>query len=150
MSQKPIPTVSVVVPNYNHARNLRQRIETVLGQTYQDLELILLDDCSTDESGAMTREDERDPRVRIEFNERNSGGLFKQWNKGVRMARGKYVWVAESDDFADPRFLERMVRTLDEEPEATFAYCRSWAVDEDDKSLGFADSYLDRWDASHW
>ena len=48
-----MPTVSVIVPNYNHARFLRQRIESVLGQTYQDFEVILLDDCSTDESRSI-------------------------------------------------------------------------------------------------
>ena len=96
-----MPTVSVIVPNYNHARYLRQRIESVLGQTYQDFEVILLDDCSTDESRSVLGEYAKDPRVRIEFNEKNSGSTFKQWNKGVRLARGEYIWIAESDDYAD-------------------------------------------------
>jgi cellulose synthase/poly-beta-1,6-N-acetylglucosamine synthase-like glycosyltransferase len=92
-----MPKVSVIIPNYNHARYLRQRIESVVGQTYQDFEVILLDDCSTDESRSIIDEYARDPRVRIEFNQKNSGNTFKQWNKGVKLARGEYVWVAESD-----------------------------------------------------
>src|SRR5260370_14145431 len=108
----PMPTVSVVVPNYNHARFLRQRVDSILAQTFQDFELILLDDWSTDESRSILREYVSDPRVRTEFNEVNSGSTFKQWNKGVRLARGKYVWLAESDDSAATRFLQSLVPLL--------------------------------------
>src|SRR5258708_2534765 len=97
------PTASVIIPNYNHARYLRKRIDSVVGQTYQNFELILMDDCSTDESRSILSEYVKDPRVRIELNEKNSGSTFKQWNKGVALARGQYVWVAESDDYADKR-----------------------------------------------
>jgi glycosyltransferase involved in cell wall biosynthesis len=145
-----VPTVSVIVPNYNHARYLRRRIDSILTQTYQDLELILLDDCSTDDSREILGSYAENPRVRIEYNEQNSGTPFKQWNKGVRMARGQYVWIAESDDYANPRFLERMVAVLDAQPEVTFAYCRAWRVGADEQQWGYADSYLDRLDAEHW
>lgn len=138
------PAVSVIIPNYNHQRFLRKRIETVLRQTYQDFELILLDDCSTDDSRALLWQYASDPRVRLEFNEVNSGSTFKQWNKGVRLARGKYVWIAESDDYADEKLLERLVSSLDANPEVAFAYCRSWRVLNEDGNLrGFADSYVD-------
>ena len=145
-----MPTVSVIIPNYNHARYLRRRIESVLAQTYQDFEVILLDDCSTDHSREILASYEDDPKVRIEFNAKNSGSVFKQWNKGVQMARGCYIWIAESDDYADPRFLARMVPILDEQTEVTFAYCRSWSIGEDDQRFGYADSYLDQLDANHW
>lgn len=148
-----MPSVSVVVPNYNHARFLRQRIDTILGQTFQDFELILLDDCSTDESREILGRYGSDSRVRIEFNEANSGSPFKQWNKGVGMARGKYMWIAESDDYAAPRFLERLVTILQAKPEAAFAYCRSWRTTEDDRAEGFADYNLpdrDRWTADFY
>jgi glycosyltransferase involved in cell wall biosynthesis len=146
-----MPTVSVIVPNFNHANFLRQRIECVLGQTYQDFEVILLDDCSTDESRSILSEYATDPRVRLEFNEKNSGSTFKQWNKGVRLARGEYIWIAESDDYADPRLLERLVKVLDVEPEVTFAYCRSWRTSEKGQPNGFAaDDFLDLIDARRW
>jgi glycosyltransferase involved in cell wall biosynthesis len=144
-----MPTVSVIIPNYNHARFLRQRVDSVLGQTSQDFEVILLDDCSTDGSQSVLREYAADPRVRMEFNEKNSGSTFKQWNKGVRLARGKYVWIAESDDYADERFLERLVGVLDAEPDVTFAYCRSWRICEGQPNT-FADDYLDSVDARRW
>jgi glycosyltransferase involved in cell wall biosynthesis len=145
-----MPTVSVIVPNYNHARFLRRRVDSILHQTFQDFELILLDDCSTDESRSILSGYGGDPRVRIEFNELNSGSTFKQWNKGVRLAQGKYVWIAESDDYADERLLERLVAVLEKEPAATFVYCRSWRVTEDNRVDGFGDWYLDLVDPQRW
>lgn len=123
-----MPTVSVVIPNYNHALFLRQRVESVLRQTYRDFEVMLLDDCSTDESRSVLSRYADHPEVRIEFNSVNSGSPFKQWNKGVRLARGRYVWIAESDDYADERFLEKLVPLLEAEPTAVIAYCRSRRV----------------------
>ena len=106
------PKISVVVPNYNHARFLPKRIDSILGQTLQDFELILLDDCSTDASRSILDKYADNPKVRTEFNAVNSGSPFTQWSKGVRLARGQYVWIAESDDYADERFLERLTRFL--------------------------------------
>ena len=146
-----MPNVSVIVPNYNHARFLRRRIDSILAQTYQDFELILLDDCSTDESRAILEEYARDPRVRLEFNPVNSGSPFKQWNKGVRLANGKYVWMAESDDYADPTLLERLLALLRDDPKLAFAYCRSWCVSADDCREGFIDEfYFPELDRARW
>jgi glycosyltransferase involved in cell wall biosynthesis len=139
-----MPTISVIVPNYNHARYLHQRVETILQQTLQDFELILLDDCSTDESRPILSSYASDPRVRLEFNDVNSGSTFKQWNKGVRLARGKYVWIAESDDYADKRLLERLVAVLENDPAVVFAFCRSWRIAEGDHLDGFVYFYPDR------
>ena len=145
-----MPKVSVIIPNYNHAQFLRQRVDSVLGQTFQDFELILLDDYSTDESQAILREYAADPRVRMEFNEKNSGSTFKQWNKGVRLARGEYIWIAESDDYADERLLERLVTVLDAEPEVTLAYCRSWQISEDGQQNGFVELRFRFLDPHRW
>jgi glycosyltransferase involved in cell wall biosynthesis len=144
------PKVSVVVPSYNHARFLAQRLESILGQTFQDFELILLDDCSTDDSRSILLHYADDPRVGIEFNEVNSGSPFKQWNKGVRLAHGEYVWIAESDDYADEKLLERLVTVLDSEPQVVFANCRSWRVDADDRLDGYVDSDLLTEDREKW
>lgn len=131
-----MPLVTIIVPSYNHACFLRERLDTILSQTFQDFELILLDDASTDESRAILREYARRAQeaapvphdVRLELNETNSGSTFKQWNKGVRMARGKYVWIAESDDYSDARFLERMVAILEADERIAISYCRSHRV----------------------
>jgi glycosyltransferase involved in cell wall biosynthesis len=140
MTSVSFPTVSVIIPSYNHARFLRRRVQTVLGQTFQDFELILLDDASTDESRSILSDYTFDPRVRLELNETNSGSVFRQWNKGVRLAKGKYVWIAESDDAAEPRFLEKLVYALDSKLSLTFAYCRSSCISADERVIGFADS----------
>ena len=137
-----MPKVSVIIPNYNHAPFLRKRIDSVLQQTFQNFEVILLDDCSTDDSRSILSSYADDPRVRIEFNDANSGSTFKQWNKGVRLARGEYIWIAESDDYADPRFLERLVAVLDAKPQVVFVSCRSWRVTADGQVEGYADSRL--------
>lgn len=145
-----IPKVSVVVPNYNHARFLPKRIESILRQTFQDFELILLDDCSTDGSRSILSRYSGDSRVRIELNQANCGSPFKQWNKGLRLARGEYVWIAESDDYADERLLERLAPRLESDPRVAFAYCRSWCVSDDVLLDRFADSYLGFADRHRW
>lgn len=146
-----IPTVSVVVPSYNHARFLRKRLDTILAQTFQDFELILLDDSSTDESQAILREYGAHPKVtHVEFNQANSGSTFKQWNKGVRLAAGKYVWIAESDDYSDPQFLGRTTALVDANRNITFAYCRSRQVLADGALGVYGDSYMFLWDPERW
>lgn len=105
-----VPAVSVIVPNFNHARYLRERVDSILAQTFEDVELILLDDASTDGSQDILRSYESHPRVaQVVVNEVNSGNPFTQWRRGVELARGTYVWIAESDDACTPEFLERVV-----------------------------------------
>ncbi len=130
------PKVSVIVPNYNHARYLPKRINSILDQTFQNFELIILDDCSTDNSREVIQDfADQHRNITVLFNEQNSGSPFKQWNKGVSLARGQYVWIAESDDFAHPRFLEMLVPCLDDCPDVGLAYAQSWVVDENDRVI---------------
>jgi len=124
-------TVSVIIPNYNHAAYLAQRITSVLNQSLPPSEIIILDDFSTDNSRAVINEfANQDARILTTFNDRNSGSPFKQWAKGLSMAREKYIWIAESDDYADPAFLEKAVSMLDKEPTAGMVYSQSWLVDD--------------------
>jgi glycosyltransferase involved in cell wall biosynthesis len=122
--------VSVIIPNFNHAHFLRRRIDSVLAQTSDILELIIMDDASTDGSLQVIQHYVNDPRVTVLFNEVNSGNPFVQWNKGVEAAGGEYIWIAESDDFCDPCFLETMQKILTSNPEVGLAFCQSWLVDE--------------------
>ena len=130
-----MPLVSVIIPNYNHAAFLRQRLDSVARQTYQDFEIIVLDDASTDGSRQILEAFAGQSRVSLHCNDTNSGSTFKQWNKGVKLARGKYVWIAESDDFADSRFLERLVPVLEEYPRVVLVKCRSQKVDEQGRDI---------------
>lgn len=125
-----MPKVSVIVPNYNHARFLDQRIQSILSQTYQDFELIYLDDASTDNSNEIIAKYADNPRLQIIANQTNSGSPFKQWNKGISLAKGEYIWIAESDDYADLTLLKRLVEKLDTYPSVGVAYCQSFQTDE--------------------
>ena len=120
------PKVSVIVPNYNHRPYLTRRIESILNQTFTDFELILLDDCSKDGSQQLLESYAGNPKVsQIVLNQQNSGSTFAQWKRGLALARGEYVWIAESDDFAEPTFLETLVAQLDAHPEAAMAFSGS-------------------------
>ncbi|MBE9015424.1 glycosyltransferase family 2 protein [Chroococcidiopsis sp. CCALA 051] len=130
-----MPKVSVIIPNYNHAQFLEQRIQSVLDQTYQDFEIIYLDDASTDNSNEVFAKFANNSRIRAIYNQTNSGSPFKQWNKGIRLAQGEYVWIAESDDYADKRLLAELVDKLDNNPTVGLAYCLSWFIDERDRSI---------------
>lgn len=131
-----MPTVSVIVPNFNHALFLKQRIESILNQTYQDFELILLDDCSTDNSRDVLASYADNQHVsQIVFNDRNSGSTFKQWEKGLNLAKGRYVWIAESDDYASPFFLEKTLSVFEETQEAVLVFTGSQMVDENGEEL---------------
>ena len=135
MVNKPMPQVSVIIPNYNHARFLTQRVRSVLEQTFQDFEIIIIDDASTDESKEVIATFTHLPQVRAVFGGQNSGCPFVQWNKGVKLAQGEFVWIAESDDFAEPQLLESLSAALERHPAAGLAYCRSVPVDENGQRL---------------
>ena len=126
-----MPTVSVIVPNYNHAPFLRQRIDSILGQTYQDFELILLDDCSTDGSRDIIEQYRSNPHVsHIVYNEANSGSAFRQWDNGIVLAKSEWIWVAESDDYAEPTFLERLISEASNATDCSLAFAATWWIDE--------------------
>lgn len=146
----PAPKISVIVPNYNHARYIGQRMQSVLEQTRGDFELLYLDDASTDESAQAVAPWLRDPRVRTILNAENSGSPFKQWNKGVREARGELVWIAEADDYADPRLLERLTVCLDAHPKVGVAYCQSQAVDAEGRALNSYVEHTNDLDRERW
>lgn len=143
--------VSVVIPNYNHAPYLSKRIESVLAQTYQNFELIILDDCSTDGSrDIIERYAAQDDRIQTFFNVTNSGSPFVQWNKGVASAQGTYVWIAESDDYADEHLLDRLIAPLEDNDEVGIAYCQSHVVDEQGDIIDNMKRWTDELSLQKW
>lgn len=132
------PLVSVIIPNYNHSKFLDERIQSVLNQTYQNFELIILDDKSTDNSVEVINKYKDNPHVsEIVVNEENSGSTFKQWHKGFELAKGDIVWIAESDDSCDEKLLESLVQGyLDSN--AVLAFCKSCKYDVDGKRCSYA------------
>ena len=130
-----MPKISVIVPNYNHAPFLKERMETILAQDYSDREIILLDDASTDGSLAVLETYRHLPQVKVlEVNAVNSGNTFLQWQRGLAYAIGDYIWIAESDDIASPTLLSRLVEAL-ESQKAVMAFAQSRMIDEEGRAL---------------
>lgn len=118
--------VSIIIPNYNHSVFLKERIDSILNQTYQNFELIILDDCSTDDSKMVIETYRKHPSVQhIIYNKENSGSPFLQWKKGVTLTKGEFVWIAESDDFAEPDFLQKTVLQIEKNKKIGLVYCDS-------------------------
>jgi glycosyltransferase involved in cell wall biosynthesis len=136
------------VPNYRHAAYLPQRIESILAQTFQDFELILLDDCSPDHSQQVLDRYRNHPRVsQLVYNEQNSGSAFRQWNKGVGLAQGRYIWIAESDDWCEPGLLQALVAKLEANPDMALAFCQSYLADDQGIVYG---TYASTYSPSHY
>lgn len=130
MNDASVPTVTVIVPNYNHAAFLPQRLETIFSQTFTDYEVVLLDDCSSDGSREILSSYTHHPKVsQIVVNDKNGNSPFLQWKKGIGLARGRFIWIAESDDFCEPSFLASMVKPLLDSNTIGISYCRSVFVD---------------------
>ena len=147
------PLVSVLVPNYNHEPYLDERIRSIVEQTYTHTEIILMDDCSTDDSRTVLEQwAQRDSRITLLFNEENSGSPFAQWAKGAAQAKGKYLWIAESDDACALDMLAAHVHALEQTPTAVVAYSHSHLVDEQGALLrDFLEDYAFIFgDAGHW
>ncbi len=123
--------ISAVVPNYNHARHLEERLASVFGQTHPVAEVILLDDASTDDSLAVVRRVAQGwgRAIDIVANRRNGGAVFAQWRRGVERARGDWVWIAESDDAAEPALLATLAARIGAAPDIVAVACDSQAVD---------------------
>ena len=107
--------VTVLMPTYNVAPYVKEAIDSVLRQTYQDFELLVIDDCSTDGTVEVVRETE-DPRIRIVQNEHNLG-LAENLNRGLSLISTEYVARMDGDDIALPHWLEREVSFLESHPE---------------------------------
>lgn len=124
------PLVSVIIPNYNHALFLEQRIESVLSQTYSNFEIIIMDDKSTDNSIDVIQKYEDNEHVsHVVINQENSGSTFKQWKKGFELSSGELIWIAESDDACSSELLQTLVQEFEKDAECAIAFCRSTKID---------------------
>ena len=128
------PIVSVIIPNYCHSHFLDQRIQSVLNQTFQDFEVIILDDCSPDNdaSKAIIEKYRSNSHVtHIVYNEKNSGSTFRQWHKGFKLAKGQWIWIAESDDFCEVNYLKVLTDCIRNDETISVIYCSSIFVNSE-------------------
>ena len=128
------PLVSVVMPVHNAESFLKQAIDSVLNQTYQNIELIMVDDCSKDASlRIMSEYAEQDSRVQVIRSDRNRGVACAR-NIGIQAAKGDYVAFLDSDDVWLPEKLEKQLRLLRDQ-NAEISYCSVDFVDEKNQKL---------------
>lgn len=126
--------ISIVLPVYNGAKFLRESIDSVLAQTYTNWELLIVDDCSTDETPSIAQEyAQRDSRIRYYRNEQNLR-LPRNLNKGFSLTRGDYLTWTSDDNRYRPEALEKMHDALAHSC-AQFVYCSMDIIDEGDKLI---------------
>lgn len=146
------PKVSIIVPNYCHDKYLEQRLDAIYGQSYKNIEVILLDDGSDDHSlNILDRYYELYPDITIrDYNKINVGKIFGQWQKGIMLASGDLVWIAESDDYCTKNFLSELVPLLHNQA-VMLAYSRTVFVGgETSDTIWTLEEYLEEIDADLW
>lgn len=126
--------ISVIIPTYNRAGKIMRSVESVLNQTYRDIELIVVDDCSKDNTVEVLNEIQ-DERLRVIRLEKNSGACVAR-NTGIDAAKGEYIAFQDSDDSWRPEKLEKQLETL-EKTGADVVFCRLERHDEETKSFEF-------------
>lgn len=144
------PDVSVVVPCRNHAPFLAERLTSILGQTVSPLEVIFLDDGSTDGSFEAARAFAADARLRLVRADPPTGNPFAAWSLGVSQARGGLIWIAESDDACEPDFLAGLVPLFAADSGLGLAYCQSLAIDAAGRVTGSLAGHTDAVDGLRW
>lgn len=145
-------TVSVIVPCYNHAPFIVEAVESVLRQGHSDLEVIIVDDCSTDNSWeVIQRLTLTDPRVKAIRHSRNQG-LPSSRNDGLSIAAGEYIAFCDSDDVWEPNKLETQLASLSANPQYDVVYCDTRIIDQDGVPTGkkFSDVYPPATNTSGW
>ncbi len=123
--------ISVIVPNYNYDKYIIGRIKSILKQTYPIYELIVLDDASSDRSVEIienyldeVKREHPDLQIKFVKNDHNAGKAILQWKKGIEMAKGDYIWIAEVDDLCNKHFLEEAMKGF-EDSEVVLSYTES-------------------------
>ena len=138
MTSNSNPLVSFVIPCYKLAHLLPECVNSILAQTFESFEILIMDDCSPDNTPEIARSFP-DPRVIHVRNEPNLGHL-RNYNKGIGMARGKYIWLISADDrLRSEHVLERYVKVLDENSRVGYCFCAGHAL-HDDREAGIIPS----------
>lgn len=132
------PLVSVVMPAYNAEKYIEFAIESVLRQTYANLELIIIEDCSTDNTYQVIQ-NYQDKRIKILKNDRNMGIAYST-NKGIGASQGEYIALLDDDDIAVENRLEMQVKYLRQHREIDILGGHSAKIDDKGKIIGFANT----------
>ncbi|PMB20499.1 glycosyl transferase [Fischerella thermalis CCMEE 5205] len=128
-SQSQTPLVSIITPTYNRPDYLKQALKSAISQTYQNIEIIVSDNCSPENPQAIV-ESFNDPRIRFSRNETNLG-MLPNTIKAFKMARGKYVAALLDDDLWEEDFLAKLVPPLEANPNLVLAFCDHYVINAD-------------------
>lgn len=148
-------SISVIVPNYNYEIYLLQRIYSILYQKVKINEIIILDDCSSDNSRELIDKiyNELKPYLNIkkEYNKENSGSAFKQWQKGFLLAKSDYIWIAEADDYCSNQFAKKIMTPLLKDNDIVLSYSDTAFIDAEGKIiLKTIKTEIDIMKTGHW
>ncbi|MFC1979982.1 glycosyltransferase [Chloroflexota bacterium] len=131
-----MPKVSVILLSYNHEKYLTKAIESILGQTFKDFELIVIDDFSKDASAKIINDyAQKDNRIRCLFHESNQG-IAKSLNEGISISGGEYIAYADSDDIWEKERLEVGVEIMDRSPDVGLLHSESIVIDAEGRPAG--------------
>ena len=145
------PTVHAIVPSYRHARYIAKRIESIMEQTYPNIDLVVIDDFSQDRSDEILKGLQKKYGFRYIRRTQNSGSPFTAWEFAANNTNDGLIWICESDDFADPEFVERGVDAFRANPGTVLFYCNSMVIDTDGNYKGTTTSYFrDVWRDGRW
>lgn len=133
--------VSIVMASYNHADYLTSRMDSLICQTYENIEIIVIDDCSNDNSLDILRKYQDHKKVRLIIREAN-GGWINVFNQGIELSKGEFILFANCDDECDPEMIAHLVQSMSTNPSAGVSYCRSVLIDKESNVIG--DDYSGR------
>lgn len=136
------PLVSIVFTSYNHQEYLRQALDSLINQTYPNIEIIIIDDCSNDGSQEILKEYEHYSNINLKLQTQNSGSYVKASNFGASFATGDYILFAQCDDFAEPAQIEILLKNFESNPSVGVVFSKSNLVNE--KGEIFADDFYGR------
>lgn len=130
------PLISVITPLFNAEPYIAQTIESVLSQTYAQWEMIIVDNCSTDESKTIVRSF-NDSRIKLIELDYNSGGPARPRNIGIENAKGDYIAFVDSDDVWMPKKLEKQIKILEEYDDIDMVHSLAYTIDTKSEVIGF-------------
>lgn len=125
------PLVSIIVPTYNNEKYLANCIDSLLAQTFQDFEVIVVDDGSTDQTIKLLKAFKTNPRIRV--HSQPNSGISAARNQGLKLSRGKFISFVDSDDCVTPDFLEKLIAPLLQNPNIDITVCGYQEIYQDHK-----------------
>jgi len=138
-------SVGILVPSYNHAKFISNRIDSILSQTFQNFTLYIVDDCSSDGTWELLQQYKSNQKVILDRSKKPSGSPFTYYKRYFLEFKHDYWWIAESDDQASSDFLDRLLNILEQQKNFSFAYSSSTIIDVDGNKISTSRPFLEKY-----